>query len=110
MLGKQYAGVGTVNLILLLGFALFDGLLRGFGAVLYTEYALLAAVFGLVAAHGGYFGRRLARLATAERHTESAEEARAFVKKRRNLQRLSLSVSWVNFLISVAVAALAISA
>ena len=110
VIGKQYARVGTVNLILLLVFAILDGLLRGFGAVLYTEYMLLAAVFGLVAAHGGYFGRRLARLAAAERHTESAEEARAFVKKRRNLQRLSLWVSWVNVLISVAVAALAVSA
>ena len=84
--------------------------LSGFGAVLYTEYALLAAIFGLVAAHGGYFGRRLVRLAAAERRTESAEEARAFVKKRRSLQRLSLWVSWVNVLISVAVAALAVSA
>jgi uncharacterized membrane protein len=110
VIGKQYARVGTVNLILLLVFAVFDGLLSGFGAVLYTEYALLAAIFGLVAAHGGYFGRRLVRLAAAERRTESAEEARAFVKKRRSLQRLSLWVSWVNVLISVAVAALAVSA
>jgi hypothetical protein len=70
VLGKQYAGVGTVNLILLLGFALFDGLLRGFGAVLYTEYTLLAAVFRLVAAHGGYFGRRLAWLAAAATRRE----------------------------------------
>ena len=46
----------------------------------------------------------------AERCTESAEEARAFVEKRRSLQRLSLGVSWVNVLISVAVAALAVGA
>ena len=110
VIGKQYARVGTANLVLLLVFAVFDGLLRGFGAVLYAEYALLAAVFGLVAAHGGYFGRRLARLSEAERRTESAEEARAFVEKRRSLQRFSLGVSWVNVLISVAVAALAVGA
>ena len=109
-IGEQYARVGTANLILLLVFALFDGLLRGFGAVLYTEYALLAAVFGLVAAHGGYFGQRLARLAAAERSTESAEEARAFLEKRRSLQRLSLWVSWANVLISMVVAVLAVGA
>jgi uncharacterized membrane protein len=110
VIGKQYARVGTLNLILLLLFAVLDGLLRGFGVVLYTEYALLAAVYGLVAVHGAYFGRRLARLATAEQRTESAEEARAFVEKRRSLQRLSLWVSWVNVFISVAVAALAVGA
>ena len=110
VIGKQYARVGAINLILLLVFAVFDGLLRGFGTVLYTEYALLVAVFGLVAAHGGYFGRRLARLAAAERYSESAEETRAFVEKRRSLQRLSLWASWVNILISVVVAALAVGA
>jgi hypothetical protein len=56
-IGEQYARVGTANLILLLVFALFDGLLRGFGAVLYAEYALLAAVFGLVVVHGGSSAR-----------------------------------------------------
>jgi uncharacterized membrane protein len=110
VIGKQYARVGTVNLILLLLFAVFDGLLGGFGAVLYAECALLTAVFGLVAVHGVYFDRRLARLAVAERHTGSAEEARAFLEKRRRLQRLSLWVSWAIVLISVAVAALAVGA
>jgi uncharacterized membrane protein len=109
-IGKQYARVGTANLVLLLVFAVLDGLLRGFGAVFYAEWALLIVVFGLVAVHGAYFGRGLARLAEAERRTESAEEARAFVEKRRSLQRLSLGVSWVNVLISVAVAALAVNA
>jgi len=71
---------------------------------------LLTAVFGLVAVHGAYFGRKLARLAAAERRTESAEEARALFEKRRRLQRLSLWVSWVNVLISVALAALAVGA
>ncbi len=109
-IGKQYARVGTANLILLLVFAVFDGLLGGFGVILYAEYALLAAVFGLVAVHGAYFGRRLARLAATESSTESAEEARALFEKRRSLQRLSLWVSWVNVLISAAVAALAVGA
>ena len=110
VIGNQYARVGTANLVLLLVFAVFDGLLRGFGAVLYAECALLVAVFGLVAVHGVYFGRRLARLAAAERRTGSAEEARAFLEKRRRLQRLSLWVSWANVLIGVAVAALAVGA
>ena len=110
VIGKQYARVGTVNLVLLLVFAVLDGLLRGFGAVLYTEYALLVAVFVLVSAHGAYFGRRLTKLAAAERRTGSAEEARAFVKKRRSLQKLSLWISWVNVLVSVVVAALAVDA
>ena len=110
VIGKQYARVGTINLILLLVFAVIDGLVGGFGTVLYAEYALLAAVFGLVAVHGGYFGRRLERLAAAERNTESAEESCAFVEKRRSLQRLSLWVSWANVLISVAIVALAVAA
>jgi uncharacterized membrane protein len=109
-IGKQYARVGALNLLLLLLFAVLDGLLKGFGAVLYAECALLTAIFGLVAVHGAYFGRQLARLAATERRTESVEEARAFVEKRRSLQRLSLGVSWVNVLISVAVAALAVGA
>jgi len=109
-IGQRYARVGTVNLILLLLFAVLDGLLGGFGAVLYAECALLAAVFGLVAVHGACFGRTLARLSAAERRTESAEEARDFLEKRRSLQRLSLWVSWANVLISVAVAALAVGA
>jgi len=93
VIGKQYARVGALNLLLLLLFAVFDGLLRGFGAVLYTECALLTAVFGLVAVHGAYFGRKLARLAATERRTESVEEARALFEKRRRLQKLSLWVS-----------------
>lgn len=110
VIGKRYARVGSVNLVLLLVFAAFDGLAGGFGAFLYAESALLLAVFGLVTAHGVYFGRRLARLVEAERRTRGAEEARAFVEKRRSLQRLSLRVSWLNVLTSVAVAVLAVGA
>jgi len=109
-IGKQYARVGTLNLLLLLLFAVFDGLLKGFGVVYYAEYALLAAIFGLVAVHGAYFGRKLARLAAAERRTESAEEAHGFLEKRRKLQRLSLWVSWATVLTSLVVAALAVGA
>jgi len=110
VIGKQYARVGALNLLLLLLFAVFHGLLTGFGAALYAECALLTAVFGLVAVHGAYFGRKLARLAATERRTESVEEARALFEKRRRLQRLSLWVSWVNVIISVALAALAVGA
>ena len=89
VIGKHYARVEPLNLLLLLLFAIFDGLLTGFGAVLYAEYALLAAVFGLVAVHGGYFSRRLARLVATERRNENAEVARAILEKRRSLQRVS---------------------
>ena len=108
-IGKQYVCVGTANLVLLSVFAVLDGLLRGFGPVFYVEYALLAVVFGLVAAHGAYFGRRLVRLAEAERHVGSAEEARAFAEERHALQRLSTKVSWADILVSFAVAALAVN-
>src|SRR5215204_2554252 len=59
VIGRQYAKVGTANLVLLLVFALLDGTLSGFGSTLYSEYALLAVLFGIVATHGAYFGRRL---------------------------------------------------
>ena len=108
-IGKQYVRVGTANLLLLSVFAVLDGLLLGFGPVFYVEYALLAVVFGLVAAHGAYFGRRLVRLAEAERHVGSAEEARAFAEERHALQRLSSKVSWADILVSLAVAALAVN-
>jgi hypothetical protein len=63
-------------------------------------------VFGLVAAHGTYFGCRLVGLAEAERRAGNAEEARAFAGERRALQRLSLRVSQVD-LVSVTILALA---
>lgn len=109
-IGKQYARVGTANLVLLLIFAVLDGLLRGFGPIFYVEYALLVVVFGLVAAHGTYFGRRLVGLAEAERRAGDAEEARAFTEERRALQRLSLRVSQVDVLVSVTILALATNA
>ena len=87
VIGKHYARVGALNLLLLLLFAVFDGLLTEFGTVLCAECALLTAVFGLVAVHGVYFGRKLARLAAAERRTESVEEARALFEKRRRACR-----------------------
>jgi uncharacterized membrane protein len=108
-IGKQYVCVGTANLVLLSVFAVLDGLLRGFGPVFYVEYALLAVVFGLVAAHGAYFGRRLVRLAEAEWHVGSAEEARAFAKRRHALQRLSFRVSLLDVLVSAVVVALAVN-
>lgn len=109
-IGKQYARVGSANLLLLVVFALADGVFGGFGAVLYAEYALLVVLVGLVAAHGAYFGRRLARLAEAERGAASEEEARALANRRRGLQKLSLRVSWADIVVSAAVAALAVLA
>jgi uncharacterized membrane protein len=99
VIGKQYARVGTV----------LDGLLKGFGAILYVEYVLLAVVFGLVAAHGAYFGRRLVGLAEVEQRAGSAEEARSLAEKRHALQRLSLGVSQLNLLLSVIVVILAVN-
>ena len=108
-IGKQYARVGTINLVLLLIFAVLDGLLKGFGLVFYVEYALLVVVFGLVAVHGAYFGRKLANLADAGRRAESPEEAAFFADRRRALQRVSSKVSWLNLAVSVAVVVLVIN-
>jgi uncharacterized membrane protein len=107
VIGRRYALVGGVNLGLLAIFAITDGILGGFGPTLYAEYALLGLLFGLVAAHGAFFGRRLATLAEAERGSASAEEAASFARKHRSLQRMSLRVSWVSLVVSAAVLALA---
>lgn len=107
-IGKYYARLGSANLALLALFALLDGFVAGFGAALYAEYALLVVLFGLVAAHGAYFGHRLRELAEAEKRAGGREEeTRALTEKRRNLQGLSVWVSWADILISVVVAALA---
>jgi uncharacterized membrane protein len=106
-IGRQYAGVGSINLVLLALFALLDGALEGFGTALYTEYALILLLFGLVAAHGAYFGRRLAELARSEREAGSEEATRSFAERRRSLQRISSRVSWVSLLVSTAVMVLA---
>ena len=108
--GKRYARVGSVNLVLLAIFAVLDGALGGFGASFYAEYVLLILVFGLAAAHGAYFGRRLAELAKAEREAGSKEDSSTLAVRRRSLQRLSLRVSYLNLLASTAVLVLAIVA
>ena len=106
--GKQYARVGSVNLVLLALFGVLDGALVGFGVAFYAEYALLFLVFGLAAAHGAYFGRRLAELAKAEREAGSQEERSAIAGRRRSLQRVSLRFSYLNLLVSTVVLVLAI--
>jgi hypothetical protein len=58
VIGRRYALLGGVNFALLAVFALTDGIFGGFGASLYAECALLPLLFGLVAAHGAFFGRR----------------------------------------------------
>ena len=110
VIGRQFARVGIVNLVLLLLFAVLDGFSRGFGPLLYVEYALLVLVFGFVAVHGAYFGRRLVDLAEAEKRAGSDGEARALAERRHALQRLSLRVSRLSLLISTAVVALAVNA
>jgi Na+-driven multidrug efflux pump len=65
-IGEHYARVGIINLVLLLLFAVLDGLLRGFGSVFYVEYALMTIVFVLTTLHGACFGRKLAELAASE--------------------------------------------
>jgi uncharacterized membrane protein len=107
VIGRQYAKVGTANLVLLLVFALLEGGLSGFGPALYSEYALLAVLFGLVVSHGAYFGRRLVELARARKEAEDSEKARMLALRRRRLQRLSFGISMLNVLISVAVMILA---
>ena len=109
-IGRHYARVGSVNLLLLLLFAVLDGAFGGFGLGLYAEYALVLLVSGLVAAHGAYFAPRLAKLTRDEREAGSEEAAGASAEQRRSLQTLSLRVSWLNLLVSTVVMFLAISA
>jgi len=106
-IGEQYAKVGSANLALLALCALLDGLIAGFGAALYAEYVLLVGLIGLVAAHGAYLGRTLKKLAEAERSGGSEKEVRALAERRREVQRVSLGVSWVDLVVSLAVAVLA---
>ena len=108
-IGRRYAKVGSANLLLLLAFALLDSLTAGLGAAFYAEYALLAALFGLVVVHGAYFGRKLANVAEAERRAQSPDEAASLADRRRALQRVSSKVSWLNLTVSVGVAVLAIN-
>jgi uncharacterized membrane protein len=107
VIGRQYAKVGTANLVLLLVFALLEGALSGFGTALYVEYALLAVLFGLVASHGAYFGRRLVELAEARKEAGASEKAQMLALRRRRLQRLSFWISMLNILVSAAVLTLA---
>jgi uncharacterized membrane protein len=107
VIGRRYAKVGTANLALLLVFALLEGALSGLGPALYSEYALLAVLFGLVASHGAYFGRRLVELAEARKEAGNSEKAQMLAFRRRRLQRLSFSISILNILISAAVMILA---
>jgi uncharacterized membrane protein len=107
VIGHQYAKVGTANLVLLLVFALLEGALSGFGPILYSEYALLVVLFGLVASHGAYFGRRLVELAETRKEAGNSEKAQMLALRRRRLQRLSFGVSMLNILISAVVMILA---
>jgi uncharacterized membrane protein len=107
VIGGQYAKVGTANLLLLLVFALLEGALSGFNPALYIAYALLAVLFGLVASHGAYFGRRLVKLAEARKEAGASEKARVLALRRRRLQKLSFGLSMLNILISAAVLILA---
>lgn len=109
VVGRQYAKVGTANLVLLLVFAVLDGLTRGFGAVFYVEYVLLVVLFVLVGMHGAYFGRRLAKLARAEKGASSTEDARYLAAKRHGLQRLSFAASMLDITVSVATMVLAVN-
>jgi uncharacterized membrane protein len=107
VIGRQYAKVGTANLVLLLVFALLEGILAGFGPALYSEFALLAVLFGLVASHGAYFGRRLVELAEARKESGDSKKGQMLALRRRRLQRLSFGISMVNILISAVVVILA---
>jgi len=103
VIGCQYAKVGTAILVLLLVFSLLEGALSGFGPALYSEYALLVVLFGLVAAHGAYFGRRLVELAEARKEAGDSEKAQMLALRRRRLQRFSFGISKLNILISAVV-------
>ena len=89
VIGGRYARVRNTNLVLLLIFALLDGWSAGFGTAFYAEYALLVVLFSLVALHGTYLGRRLVRLAEAEKRAGDVEAARNYAERHRTLQRVS---------------------
>jgi uncharacterized membrane protein len=110
LIGREYVKVGGINLVLLLVFAILDGALRGFGIHFYLEYALLIVLFGLVGAHGAYFGRKLVSLAASEKEAASPEAARSFAAERQALQRLSMRVSLLDLLVSATIAVLAVIA
>jgi uncharacterized membrane protein len=110
IIGRHYARVGSANLALLTLFAVLDGIAAGFDATFYVEYPLLVVLLALVAVHGAYFGRRLVRLAEAEKRAGSEGKACAFADERRNLQKLSLWASWADILVSVVVVTLAVNA
>jgi uncharacterized membrane protein len=107
VIGRQYAKVGNANLVLLLVFALLEGSLSGFGPTFYFEYVLLAVLFGLVASHGSYFGRRLVELAEARKEAGDSEKAQMLALRRRRLQRFSFGISMLNILLSAVVLVLA---
>jgi uncharacterized membrane protein len=107
VIGRQYAKVGTANLVLLLVFALLEGTLSGLGPALYSEYALLVVLFGLVASHGAYFGRRLVELAEARKVAGDSDKAHMLALRRRRVQRLSFGISMLTILISAVVMILA---
>lgn len=108
VIGRHYARLAGVNLALLILFALLDGWAAGFGVSFYAEYVLLAVLLCLVAAHGAYFGRRLAGLAEAERQAQNTEAATSlYATRRHTLQRLSARVSRMNLLVSATVVILA---
>ncbi len=107
VIGRRYAKVGTANLVFLSVFALLEGVLYGFSPALYSEYALLAVLFGLVASHGAYFGRRLVELAEARKEAGDHEKVRMLTLRRRRLQRLSFGISMLTILISLVVMTLA---
>ena len=109
-IGRHYARVGSANLALLLVFAILDGLMQELGPVFYAECALMVVLFGLVAAHGAYFGRWLTLLAESERKAPGTAEAAKIAEQRRSLGKLSLRVSQTNLVVSAAVAILAVSA
>jgi hypothetical protein len=84
-----------------------EGTLSGFNPAFYSEYALLVVLFGFVASHGAYFGRRLVELAEARKEAGASEKAQVLALRRRRLQRLSYWISMLNILISAAVSILA---
>ena len=64
-------------------------------------------LFGLVASHGAYFGRRLVELAEARKEAEDSDKAQMLALRRWRLQRLAFGVSMLNILISAVVMILA---
>lgn len=94
--GRQYAGVAGINLVVLFFAALCDWLPADLGALVLAELSLILLILFLSGLYGRVFAPRLAQAAREPQPIDSVR-----------LQRISIGVSLLNLLLSAAVGVLA---